>query len=315
MNNLLKKGDVVKTSLSDSTLVLKVEKDDALLFTGSQFVVAHEVQKENDKVFWNQGDYCDELPDNVFEKNEKSYIQNEVDIEGELILPEENNTYKHMIAYLVQTRGIDKDVVYQFIKDKKLYEDKDRNCVFVGYDKKGNVKYASLIGTNTNIEKFKEEVKNSDKAYSFNLVNKDSKRVFVFESPIELMSYITIQNICRRTGKGRFAVTKPFSDNAISLGGTSHTALEQFLKDNPQVRDICVCLNSDKEAKRKAFRDITNKFVIESDPKSYCAWYQHSTTKDWNDDLVNHYISILEKNSYSKEIKLEEENEDFEIEL
>lgn len=69
MNNLLSKGDVVKTSLSDSTLVLKVEGNDALLFTGRQFVVAHGVQKDNDEVFWNQGDYYDELPDNVFERS------------------------------------------------------------------------------------------------------------------------------------------------------------------------------------------------------------------------------------------------------
>lgn len=69
MNNLLNKGDVVKTSLSNSSLVLKVEGNDALLFTGSQFVVAHGVQKGNDKVFWNQGDYYEELPDNIFEKD------------------------------------------------------------------------------------------------------------------------------------------------------------------------------------------------------------------------------------------------------
>ncbi|SCG83675.1 hypothetical protein DW1_2109 [Proteiniborus sp. DW1] len=67
MNNLLKKGDVVKTSLSGSTVVLKVEKDDALLFDGRQFIVAQGVKKENDRVFWNQGNYYDEL-DDVFKK-------------------------------------------------------------------------------------------------------------------------------------------------------------------------------------------------------------------------------------------------------
>lgn len=33
-----------------------------------------------------------------------------------LKLPSKNNTYKHMIAYLIKTRGIDKDVVYKLIE-------------------------------------------------------------------------------------------------------------------------------------------------------------------------------------------------------
>lgn len=82
MDNLLSKGDVVKTSLSDSTLVLKVEGNEALLFTGSQFVVAHGVQKDHDGVFWNQGDYYDELPDNVFERGVQEEIPEQHPGEG-----------------------------------------------------------------------------------------------------------------------------------------------------------------------------------------------------------------------------------------
>lgn len=88
MNNLLNKGDVVKTSLSDSTLVLKIEGNDALLFTGRQFVVAHGVQKDNDKVFWNQGDYYDELPEDIFEikKNFNQHIlENEIETDINII--------------------------------------------------------------------------------------------------------------------------------------------------------------------------------------------------------------------------------------
>lgn len=82
MNKLFKKGDVVKTSLSDSTLVLRVEKNDALLFDGRQFIVAQGVQKENDEMFWNQGDYYDELPDNVFQKDNLGKISEEYSEQG-----------------------------------------------------------------------------------------------------------------------------------------------------------------------------------------------------------------------------------------
>ena len=50
---------------------------------------------------------------------------------GEFILPEKNNTYKHVIAYLIKTRAINKGIVYQLIKDQKLYEDNKRNWQLV----------------------------------------------------------------------------------------------------------------------------------------------------------------------------------------
>ncbi|MFA5577775.1 MAG: DUF3991 domain-containing protein, partial [Tissierellaceae bacterium] len=60
----------------------------------------------------------------------------------DLVLPEKNTTYNHVIAYLIKTRGIDKDIGYEFIKNRTLYEDKRKNCVFVGYDKGGIPQYA-----------------------------------------------------------------------------------------------------------------------------------------------------------------------------
>lgn len=73
----ISKGDIIKTALSDNTIVLKVESDNALLFTGSQFVVAHGIQKESDGlssiISWIQGTYYDELPDNMFDRNERNH--------------------------------------------------------------------------------------------------------------------------------------------------------------------------------------------------------------------------------------------------
>ncbi len=94
MENLLNKGDVVKTSLTDSTLVLKVEGDKALLFTGNQFVVAHGVQKENDHVFWLQGDYYDELPNNIFERDVQKEIPKQHQEQGK------NFSYEKFCEYV-----------------------------------------------------------------------------------------------------------------------------------------------------------------------------------------------------------------------
>ena len=66
------------------------------------------------------------------------------DEKGPFVLPDKNDTYKHVIAYLIQSRGIDKEAVYDFISQDKLYENTHRSCVFVGYDEKHEAKYASV---------------------------------------------------------------------------------------------------------------------------------------------------------------------------
>ncbi len=218
----------------------------------------------------------------------KDIRQDEEDIRGELILPEKNNTYKHMIAYLIQTRGIDKDIVYKFIHDKKLYEDKHKNCVFVGYDKDGAAKYAGLRGTNTNIEKFRGEVKNSDKAYSFNFLNQSSDKLYAFESPIELMSYMSIN--------------KDFNHNAISLAGVSDIALKNFLKDNNNIDTIRFCLNND-QAGKEATENLVEKYKCD-----YNIEFEYPCLEDFNEDLS--FSKYAKKNKrYEEQLEDEEELE------
>src|SRR5699024_2277001 len=54
--------DKIKTALSDETIVLDVDKDNAILFDGRQFVEVSGLQCDNDKFFWNQGNYSYEYP-------------------------------------------------------------------------------------------------------------------------------------------------------------------------------------------------------------------------------------------------------------
>ena len=59
----LKTGDIIKTELSDNTMVLNVSNDQAILFTEKQFVIASGI-KENEKsgkVEWDSGQYADDL--------------------------------------------------------------------------------------------------------------------------------------------------------------------------------------------------------------------------------------------------------------
>ncbi len=203
----------------------------------------------------------------------------------EFNLPKKNNTYRHIIAYLIQTRGINKNIVYKFIKNKTLYEDEKRNCVFVGYDKGSIPRYAGLRGTNTNIP-FKGEVEGSNKAYSFNLKG-ESNRLFVFESPIELMSYKTLKD-----------GSTEFNHHMLSLGCLADVALEQYLIDNPNITNITLCLNNDKWG-IKATQKIKEKYK----DKNYDINTQLPRLKDYNDVLLFYRAEKKQRESPKKEIE------------
>lgn len=204
---------------------------------------------------------------------------------GEFVLPEKNNTYKHVIAYLIKTRNISKHVVYQLIREQKLYEDQKKNCVFVGYDREVNPKYANLRSTNPNII-FKGDVKNSDKAYSFS-IEAISNKVYIFESPIEVISYLTILELNN---------IRCFENHIVSLGGVSDRALKQYLVDNPHIKEIVCCLNNDKPG-REATDRIKNTYK-----SKYYVIEKYPVKKDYNEDLND-----LVKEKTSSEIYAEEE--------
>ncbi len=217
------------------------------------------------------------------------------EVSRKFILPAKNNTYKHMIAYLIKTRGISTGVVQKFINKKMLYEDEKRNCVFVGYGKDKVPKYANLRGTNTSFD-FKGEVKNSNKAYSFNLTNKNSNKIYVFESPIELMSYLTLYRL-------KFGENKEFNHNMVSLGGTTDIALQQLLKKNVNINEIHLCLNNDK-AGISATEDIEKKYE-----DNYKIETKYPKLTDYN-DLLLYVRKELEKSLKEKMETLEESMED-----
>ncbi|MCK9443267.1 MAG: hypothetical protein M0Q14_01840 [Tissierellaceae bacterium] len=63
MTNLFT-GDLVKTAISNQTLVLKAEGENALLFDlkDKKYVFAKGVENQNGCVFWLQGEYFNQLP-------------------------------------------------------------------------------------------------------------------------------------------------------------------------------------------------------------------------------------------------------------
>lgn len=188
----------------------------------------------------------------------------------ELIIPEKNESNRHVYAYLVKERGIDPEIVCTFMKYGSVYEEKERNlAVFVGKDTEGNIRSAGLHGVKVNDAKEKWTAKGSDIRYGFGFSG-GGEKLYVFEAPIDLMSFISLY---RKGWKNQ---------NYVSLSGVSANALEQFLQDHPDVKKVYLCLDNDK-----AGNDACERIFEELKSGGIEFGRISPTLKDWNEDLLN----------------------------
>lgn len=197
------------------------------------------------------------------------------DVRGVFVLPDKANNDKHIIEYLNKTRAIDIETISLFISKMKLYEDKKKNCVFVGHDKEGVARYGSTRSTNIKGPVYRADVKNSEKRYPFSLEG-GNRTVNVFEAPIDLMSYIVLI---------KHHKVKEFRNHMISLGGVCDKALEYYLANNPEIEKIILCLDND-EAGYHACQQMARKYGDKYKILRHCP-----EGKDFNEDLV----SIVQK--------------------
>lgn len=187
-----------------------------------------------------------------------------------LELPEKSAGYRRLFAYLCKTRGVDQKVVYDFVHSRKLYQDTRGNCVFVSYEGDKPV-YASLRSTHTG-SAFRGDVAGSRKiGWGRGIKSNDS--LYVFESPIDLMSYMTIQ---KQQDKDIDSV------NYISLGGVNAAPLTRCLQKNPSIRRVVICTNNDEAGER--FYTL-NRPKLEA--MGIAVLRDRPCGNDWNDDLCN----------------------------
>lgn len=208
----------------------------------------------------------------------------------ELILPEKNDNERRVIAYLCK-RGIDSSIVFECIKQGKLYESKQyHNAVFVGTDEYGEVKYAAWRGTGD--KRVLGECPGSDKAFSFRLEGGSGKSVHCFEAAIDLLSYATL---CKMQGRN----WRNFS--LVSMGGIAAPkeknesmsvppALKTFLDSHPDTTKIYLHFDNDEPGRAAAEalkKSLVSKFEVE---------IRHpSEGKDYNDYLQNFRQNQREK--------------------
>lgn len=178
----------------------------------------------------------------------------------EFVMPEKASTYKNLYAYLIKERKIDEALVNKFVKEGLVYQTtseytteegeikKNENIVFLHKSEDGTICGASEQGTNS-YKRFKKNYEGTDNDYGF--LYKEgyipNKVVYLFEAPIDLMSFVQLH---------------PEITNAhfVAMEGLKPSIAEHYINDDWLVYS-CV----DNDTAGKAFNDkILSKKMAEA---------------------------------------------------
>ena len=183
-------------------------------------------------------------------------------------LPSANKDMRRVFAYLIKQRHIDPDVVSAFVKEKTLYEDMPyHNAVFVGRDENGVARHAHKRSTNSYGSSFRMNVESSDPCYSFHHTGTDGT-LFVFEAPIDLMSFITMF---------------PYGweeHSYVACCGVSFQPVAWML-EQMNADTVYLCLDNDREGQRACARMEQELLSLGLSGARLVP-----ARKDWNEDLT-----------------------------
>lgn len=201
---------------------------------------------------------------------------------GTFTLPAKSYNNKLMFSYLCVDRGLEKEVVQEMIRQKRLYQSYYQppvgkplyNAVFVYQDPSGKPVGAFQRGMMDSEQPFKRDVFCSDKRWGWMLAGQGTiDRVAVFEGAIDAASDASLEAI--KDGSNWRNIDR------LSLEGLSFQPLQNYLSTHPDVRNITLMLDGD-EAGRQAAGVISQKlqaqgYVVEDRVPPF--------GKDWNEVL------------------------------
>lgn len=189
--------------------------------------------------------------------------------EKSFVLPQKNDNMRRVYAYLLYRRGLDRNVVNAFVKKQMIYESlPHHNAVFVGFDNKGVPRHAHKRGSGSQ-STYKGNANGSIPEYSFHW-NGTSNRIFLFEAPIDMLSYITMN-------------PEGWQQNTYAAScSVADRVLFQCLKDNPNLNEVYLCFDSDNAGQTAAKRIADKLFT-----QGYKSEILVPAKKDWNEELIS----------------------------
>ncbi len=184
-------------------------------------------------------------------------------------LPKRYKNMNRVYAYLINTRGIHREVVHTFSHNHMLYEsDVYHDAVFVGFDKDGVPRHAHKRGTSPN-STFKMNQAGSKLDYSFHWIG-TSNRLYLFEAPIDMLSFITMYSYDWQ------------NHSYASACSVSPKVLYQCLNDYPHINEVYICFDNDEVGQLSA--QLISQNVSK---KGHKVAILKPELKDWNEDLLN----------------------------
>ena len=228
--------------------------------------------------------------------------------ERNLLFPQKDENNFEAAAYL-KSRGIDEELIQNCIQKELIFQSFFKNIdtgrvfkqvAFVGFDHQKPIpKYINLRGIHND---YKGDSFGSNKAFSFLLQAKNPTNVVhVCEASIDVLSYASLMKLYQKDYKtihilSLGGVQIPRNDSKISC--KTPIALEQFLRDFPEVNSIILHLDNDRAgrlATKTIQKNLTQYHVRDSPPKY---------GKDVNDDLKTRLgIEKYPHNPYPKRIQ------------
>ena len=183
-------------------------------------------------------------------------------------LPPKNDNMRRVYAYLLNRRGIDREVLSAFVHKGMIYESADyHNAVFVGYDEHGIARHAHKRGTGSE-STYKGNAENCDPRYSFHWTGTDNT-LYLFEAPIDMLAFISLHKENWR--RHSYAAACCVGDQVLF----------QMLKANPNIDTVCLCMDNDT-AGQAANKRISDKLFIQGIKHEILV----PEFKDWNEDRL-----------------------------
>lgn len=206
------------------------------------------------------------------------------------VLPPANGDMRRVYAYLLQQRLIHREIISFFAHKGMLYEDAEfHNAVFVGFDEKGIARHAHKRGAHVG-SGYKGNVTSSQPEYSFHWIG-ESDTMFVFEAPIDLLSYLTLH-------PSRW---QEHSYVALCCAGLQAAVYQA--KQNAHIREVAVCTDYD-EAGLEAYYRIKEEL---SGLDRVTVRREQPRYKDWNEDIrAQHGIAPIPGKEHPRAAYLQE---------
>ncbi len=188
--------------------------------------------------------------------------------ETPFMLPKRYSNMNRVFAYLINERGIDRDILREFVYHNMIYESEDHhNAVFVGYDLRGRTLHAHKHSTGRK-GTYKMTVSGSQAEFAFHLYGTGDE-LYYFEAPIDLLSYITMHPNNWR------------SNTYAAACSVSDKLLFRCLKDKPEIKKVYLCFDNDTAGQNAAERISKQLEILRIDCEILVP-----VNKDWNEDLL-----------------------------